>query len=257
MLRNTFLHLPRIGETTEQNLWKQGIRTWDDFLQATDVPGVGTKKKHLFDQQLKQATQELQNNNSSYFTQLPSIQHWRTWEDFKGKAAFIDIETNYQNDITVLGVSDGERVWQFIRHHNMNPEEIKEVLHQFKILVTFNGACFDLPIINNCFKQAIPDVPHIDLRFAGARAGLTGGLKKIEQEIGISRGEELEGVSGADALVLWSQYRKTGDEQFKDILLEYNAEDVLNLKPLAQLIYDRLKRAHEKTINNTPPVLTP
>ena len=257
MLRNTFCHLPRIGETTEQKLWKQGIRTWTDFVQAQAVPGISKEKKPYFDRELRAAQEALNQNNSSYFTKLPSIQHWRAWNDFREEAAFIDIETNHQNNITVLGVSDGERVWQFVRHHNMNAQEIKELLSRFKVLVTFNGACFDLPIINRYFNNALPHVPHIDLRFAGARAGLTGGLKHIEQQIGISRGEELEGVTGADALVLWSQYRRTGEERFRDILLEYNAEDVLNLKPLAQIIYERLYEQHKKAINTHVPLHTP
>lgn len=249
MLRNTFCHLPRIGETTEQRLWKNGVRNWKEFIQQTDLYGISEKRKPYFDRQLKSAQQALLNNDAEFFTQIPSTQQWRVWEEFKGEAAFIDIETNYQNNITVLGVSDGENVWQFLRHHNMNAKEITELLKRFKVLVTFNGACFDLPIIKRYFKNAVPNVPHIDLRFAGAKAGLTGGLKSIEKELGIDRGEELDGVSGADALVLWSQYRKTGEQQFRDILLEYNAEDVLNLKPLAQVIYDRLSAEHEKTIN--------
>ena len=256
MLKNTFIHLPRIGSTTEENLWKNGVATWNDFLEATDVPGVSTNKKPLLDTHLQQASKALQARNAHYFTQLPSQQHWRVWDEFKEQAAFIDIETNYQQQITVLGISDGKRVWQFIRHHNMNEQEITAVLKQFNVLVTFNGACFDLPIIKRYFKNAVPDVPHIDLRFAGARAGLTGGLKRIEQELGINRGEDLEGVSGADALVLWSQYRKTGEEKFLEILLDYNAQDVLNLPTLTNIIYQRLSKEHKKTINTRPPLQT-
>ena len=249
MLRNTFCHLERVGETTEQNLWKQGIKTWTDFIRRDDVHGIGKKKKPYFDRQLKAAEQALLDNNSSFFTQLPSQQHWRTWADFNDRAAFVDIETNHPGNITVLGISDGENVWQFVRHHNMDKREIKRVLDQFDVIVTFNGACFDLPIIERYFQGVVPDVPHIDLRFAGARCGLKGGLKKIEQELGIFRGEDVQGVSGADALTLWHQYRRTGNEQFRDILLEYNAEDVINLRPLAKTIYDRLRAEHEKLIN--------
>lgn len=249
MLRNTFCHLPRVGETTEENLWKQGIRTWTDFIRADDIHGIGTKKKPYFDRRLKHAQQALLEGDANYFTQLPSQQHWRVWEDFKENAAFIDIETNHPGNITVLGISDGENVWQFVRHHNMNKPDIKRILSRFDVLVTFNGACFDLPIIEKYFQGVVPDVPHIDLRFAGARCGLSGGLKAIEKELGIFRGEDVDGVTGADALTLWHQYRKTGDEQLRDILLEYNEEDCINLKPLAQTIYDRLRAEHEKRIN--------
>lgn len=253
MLRNTFCHLPRVGETTEKKLWKNQITTWDEFINAPDAPGIGTNKKLRLNEQLQEAKKQLLARNASYFTQLPSQQHWRVWEEFQNQAAFIDIETNYQQQITVLGISDGERVWQFVRHHNLDEKKVAEVLKQFNVLVTFNGACFDLPIIKRYFKHAVPNVPHIDLRFAGARAGLSGGLKSIEKELGIDRGEDLDGVSGADALVLWSQYRKTGEQKFKEILLDYNAQDVLNLRHLTNTIYERLSKEHKKAINTRAP----
>lgn len=244
MLRNTFCHLPRIGETTEQRFWKQGIRTWNDFLLAEDIRGVGVAKKAALNRQLQEAQEALTQCNAKYFTCLPSTQHWRTWEEFGDKAAFIDIETNYRQNITVLGISDGVNVWQFIRHHNMQAPAIREVLKQFDVLVTFNGACFDLPIIKRYFKDVVPDVPHIDLRFAAAKVGLTGGLKSIEREIGIARTEDTQDMSGAEALVLWDRYRSTQDKKHLDLLLEYNAEDILNLKPLTNHIYKLLKEEY-------------
>jgi uncharacterized protein YprB with RNaseH-like and TPR domain len=246
MLQNTFCHLPRVGETTEQRLWGQGIKTWADFILAEDIKGIGTAKKVGLNRLLKEAQQALLANDAQYFTQLPSIQHWRVWEDFGENACFVDIETNYQQNITVLGISDGKEVWQFVRHQNMDAEPIREVLNRFDVIVTFNGACFDLPIINRYFKDVIPDIPHIDLRFAAARVGLSGGLKKIEQAIGIARTEDTEGLSGADALTIWDKYRRTGNKEYLDLLLEYNAEDIINLKPLAQHIYTLLKQEHQK-----------
>ncbi|MFT4250176.1 MAG: ribonuclease H-like domain-containing protein [Candidatus Woesearchaeota archaeon] len=246
MLRNTFCHLPRIGENTEITLWKQGIQTWNDFIQTNNVPRIGANKKHALNKLLREANQALLNNQATYFCALPSNQHWRVWEEFNTKAAFIDIETNYRQNITVLGISDGERVWQFVRDHNMNAQDIRRVLKQFDVLVTFNGACFDLPIIKRYFHDVIPEVPHIDLRFAAAKIGLTGGLKHIEQTLGIARTEDTQELSGADALTLWDTYRSTQEKKYLDILLEYNAEDILNLKPLTDYIYKHLREEHKK-----------
>src|SRR5690242_5760734 len=33
VLENTFIHIPGIGPKKERNLWKSGIRTWDDFAK--------------------------------------------------------------------------------------------------------------------------------------------------------------------------------------------------------------------------------
>lgn len=202
---------------------------------------------------VKRAQQALFAGDSTHFCCLPSVEQWRLWSEFRDEACFVDIETNYQHNITVLGISDGTRVWQFVRHHNLNERDVKNVLSQFKVIVTFNGASFDLPIIRRYFKNALPNVPHIDLRHAGARVGLKGGLKRIEEEIGIARTEDTQGVSGADALKLWTAYRQTGQKRFLDLLLEYNAEDIVNLKPLADHVYNRLESQTSKLLKRTLP----
>jgi len=253
VIEHTFLYLPKVGKTKEQTLWKQGICTWKDFLQAKSIHGIADRNKPLLDLHIKRAQQALHEGNSTHFCCLPSVEQWRLWKEFREDACFVDIETNHQNNITVLGISDGTTVWQFVRHHNLDAKAVKHVLSQFKLIVTFNGASFDLPIIRRYFTDVIPDIPHIDLRHAGARAGLVGGLKRIEQEIGIARPGSVEGVSGADALKLWSAYRKTGNKQFLDVLLEYNAEDILNLKPLADHIYARLADQTSKLLKAQTP----
>ncbi len=253
MIQHTFIHLPKVGKTRELSFWKQGIRTWNDFLQAPTVRGVSDSNKPLLDLHLKRCQQALFDGNSTHFCCLPSVEQWRLWSEFKQEACFVDIETNYHNNITVLGISDGTNVWQFVREHNLDGRDVKRVLSQFKLIVTFNGASFDLPIIRRYFSDVIPDIPHIDLRHAGARAGLTGGLKRIEKELGIARGEDVDGVTGADALKLWSAYRQTGNKQYLDLLLEYNAEDIINLKPLAEIIYSRLEAQTSKVLKEQTP----
>ncbi len=243
VLQNTFCHLPRLGETSEQRLWSAGILTWKDFLEAQSVPRISDAKKPWFDRQLRLAQKAVFDGDSAFFTCLPSTQAWRLWEEFGNEAAFVDIETNYRQNITVLGIADAEgNVYQFVRHHNLDGRAVRDLLRQYKLLVTFNGASFDLPIIRQYFNGVLPDVPHIDLRWAAQRAGYTGGLKRVEKALGIGRDEEVEGVTGADALQLWAAYRNTGNETFRDLLLEYNAADIVNLKPLADIVYDKLRK---------------
>ena len=48
MIQNSFIHLPGIGETTEEKLWSEGIRTWDDLeASAHDVFGAKKAQKVL------------------------------------------------------------------------------------------------------------------------------------------------------------------------------------------------------------------
>jgi hypothetical protein len=98
-------------------------------------------------------------------------------------------------------------------------------------------------------------MPHFDLCFAARRLGLSGGLKRIEQELGIRRDISVRGLDGWDAVRLWSR-SCGGDAAARELLLAYNAADVDNLAPLAELLYaDLLARFGPPSVD--PPVSTP
>jgi uncharacterized protein YprB with RNaseH-like and TPR domain len=69
-----------------------------------------------------------------------------------------------------------------------------------------------------------------------------GGLKKIEQQFGFEREDDLKGLDGYDAVLLWRKYRKENDEAALDKLVRYNAADISNLKKLMEWAYKE-KRA--------------
>ena len=48
-------------------------------------------------------------------------------------------------------------------------------------------------------------------------------------------------MSGDDAVLLWHRWRVSSDQNALDLLVKYNQEDVINLKPLAEEVYKRLK----------------
>ena len=123
----------------------------------------------------------------------------------------------------------------------MNKEILKRELSKYKLIVTFNGASFDLPVIRKYFGQdSLPDIPHIDLRGVCSKIGLKGGLKSIEKQIGIARPDDLVHVYGSDAAYLWRKYQATGEKKYLDILIRYNEEDIMNLKPLAEHAVNQL-----------------
>jgi uncharacterized protein YprB with RNaseH-like and TPR domain len=67
------------------------------------------------------------------------------------------------------------------------------------------------------------------------RCNLYGGFKAVERQLGIPR--RLKGVNGYEAVQLWWSYLKGGNQSALALLLEYNREDVVNLKALRERLY--------------------
>ena len=261
MLQNSFIVLPKMGLKKEQGLWNQGILHWDNFLQATQAQqmrGISTKIKGYYDQQLHEAKKALFAEDSFYFQQrLKSNQMWRLYEAFKDQAVFLDIETSgYYRDITVIGMYDGYDTKTMVKGFTFDKKLLKKTLEAYKLLVTFNGSSFDLPIIERFFQQVVPKIPHIDLRHVCAKLGWTGGLKQIEKQQGIQRDPAVQTPEASDPVYLWQQYQATGEKEYLNTLVKYNEEDVINLKPLAEQAIKRLWNytypPHEPTKHHAP-----
>ena len=198
-----------------------------------------------------EARKNLFDSNSSYFLDiLPQSQNWRLYDFFREDAVFLDIETtglskNY-DDITVFGLYDGLNTKTMIQGINLNYNELKKELQKYKLIVTFNGASFDIPFIEKRYSGLLPKVPNFDVRSLASQLGLVGGLKKIERDLNIKRKEIVEEFNGGDALTLWKMYRATGDEYYLNLLVEYNEFDIVNLKTVAERCVKRMK---EKIFN--------
>lgn len=254
MIRNSFIFLPKINYKKELLLWKSGIKTWDDFLNAKKVPGIAGYKKIYFDRQLLKARANLYNFNSVFFHGLlPRTEHWRLYDFFKSEACFLDIETtglsNYSH-LTLIGLYDGVNTKTMINGINFDVKALKEELRKYKMIVTFNGAAFDLPFIEKRYPGLVPCVPHFDLRHACSKIGLKGGLKEIERQLGIKRKNPIvEKFYGGDAAMLWRMFKATGDDCYLNLLVEYNEEDIINLKAIADHVYAGLKEKCTESTN--------
>jgi hypothetical protein len=146
--------------------------------------------------------------------------------------------------VTVIGVhspKDGTQV--FIDGYNL--DEFPGYIGEFDILVTFNGLTFDVPFLKSAFYDLELPPAHIDLRWLARSVGLCGGLKIVERQIGISRPEEVDEISGFDAVILWKQYRKNHDESALRRLVRYNLEDTVNLEKLLAECCNRMYAAHQ------------
>jgi RNase_H superfamily len=69
------------------------------------------------------------------------------------------------------------------------------------------------------------------------RLGYRGGLKRIERQWGIIREDDVVGLNGFDAVLLWARYR-CGDAAALERLMAYNRADVVNLEVLLKRGYD-------------------
>jgi uncharacterized protein YprB with RNaseH-like and TPR domain len=64
---------------------------------------------------------------------------------------------------------------------------------------------------------------------------LYGGFKAVERQLGIKR--RLTEVNGYEAVRLWWKYVNDYNEDALTTLLEYNREDVVNLKTLKEILH--------------------
>ena len=242
MLPRTFLFLPGIGPTREAGLWRRGVDSWDAYRRLARVPGIRPRIKERHDAVLEVAASALPRDPAFFARVLPPGEHWRAYRHFAARAAYVDIETtgDRANDVTVVGVRFNGESRAFVRGKDYTPEAVTAFLGGASCLVTFNGASFDLPVLVHDGVK-LPAVPHVDLRPVLARVGLTGGLKKIEESLGLARADGVKGLSGWDAVKLWRRWEARADEEALRTLVAYNVADFENLEPLARLAAERLE----------------
>jgi hypothetical protein len=248
MIHNTFSMLSGIGEKLERKLWKDGILTWEDFIGAGTIHFLGSDKKPFFDRSLSLAARKLAEGDATFFaTTVKRREHWRLFERFREEAVCLDIETNgFQPHnggyVTVVGLYDGYEWRSLVAGKDLTAENLNRELSGYKCLITYYGASFDIPFLLRAFPGVRFDMPHFDLCYAAHRAGFTGGLKKLEGTLGIERDQDVQGITGYDAVKLWEQARR-GDGEAKRLLLAYNREDTVNLLRIADILYQRLKHS--------------
>ncbi|MCE5218902.1 ribonuclease H-like domain-containing protein [bacterium] len=243
MLTHTFLHVPGIGYTTEQRLWQRGVHSWTDALALPGPPrSFSASRWELMQDIVEGSLRSLAAGDHRYFAQLLHARdQWRAFPEFRQRVGYLDIETDgmdFYHSVTVVGLYDGVRTHTYVAGDNL--DQLAEDLHGYSLLVTFNGATFDLPFLRRRFGD-IFDQLHIDLRYALARLGHHGGLKAIERRLGIARKDEIAGLMGEDAVRLWHEYQR-GSSEALELLVEYNRADVENLETLMELAYGALWR---------------
>ncbi len=244
MLESTFCHVPGVGDHTEQSLWRQGCLTWHTYLRTPSAFSIGGVDRNYFGGFLQTCVDNLKKNDTRFFAQaLGSREAWRAWPDFRNRAVYLDIETDggqSGDSVTMVGLYDGADFTCLVK--GVDLDAFPDVIAKYGMIVTFFGSGFDIPMLRRAFPRVRFDHLHLDLCHALKRVGYRGGLKKIEKQLGISRGAETDGLSGWDAVRLWREYQEGRDKSL-ETLIEYNKEDVVNLEALAEIAYGRLRNA--------------
>ena len=243
LLRRSFQHLPGISAAEEAKLWAEGISDWADLIRHTPVQLDMYRKRGDALQSAVDASEEaLANRNVAFFaSRLPKREHYRVAASFPERCVFLDIESTglstYYDQVTLVGWSVDDTYTVLIDPDRI--EELERHLREHAMVVTFNGSLFDLPFLARRFKKSWSDLFHVDLRYLSKRVGLTGGQKKIEGELGLTREASLEGITGAEAVALWFDY-KEGDPDALRELIRYNHADIEGMKFLFEEVIRRV-----------------
>jgi uncharacterized protein YprB with RNaseH-like and TPR domain len=244
VLERSFVLLDRVGDRTERRIWDQGVRTWDEFLDRESVSPFSPQRKQAADSTLEQAKEAMTRRASEFFAQRMATRDiWRLYPNFQDDALFLDIETtglSRHSAITVVGLARQGRFKALIRGRDLTRGALAEEMEGARLLVTFNGASFDLPMLRARFPLPSLEIPHVDLRYVARKAGMVGGLKRIERQLGLRRDREFAMMTGEDAVHLWHLWERRGNEKALDLLVRYNEADVLNLKEVADVICQRI-----------------
>jgi len=240
-VENSFVGAEGIGETIERRLWTQGVTHWTEFGQ--DCKGVGPTRAERIESFIEGGRRALDAGDVSYFEQsFPTGSRWRLYESFREQACFFDIETTGLDKrasvVTTVSVHQDGQTRTLVRGDDLTRDDLVDAFEDAGLLVTFNGARFDIPFLEYNFDLDL-DLPHIDLMPTCRKVGLSGGLSQIETDLGIGR--QLPDVDGREAVRLWHEHER-GVDGALERLIGYNQEDTENMLPVLESVVEELNR---------------
>jgi len=233
---------PGIGERKEKQLFGVGVYSWESLIQYQKqkndplLPSVS-----ILLERLVELEDQLSEANFSFFTtELPSLEYWRLWQNFPERFCFLDIETTGISEssvTTVVSIYQNHRMLTFERGKDL--EFLFDSIASDDILVTYNGKRFDVPFLEREFRYRVKN-PQLDLMNLLHSIGIKGGLKKSEVQLGLVRPDEIAGMDGRQAPLLWFEYQRTNNMEALDKLIAYNREDTKNLEIVLEKTIHRL-----------------
>ena len=150
--------------------------------------------------------------------------------------SYLDIETSFSGNITIIGIYNELASLKQLFGDDITTHNLMSILENTTTIVTYNGSRFDLPVIKNHLGADLKKhCLSLDLMYECWRQNLYGGLKKVEEQLGITRNSR--GIDGWEAMRLWDRYKHNNDLQALNTLLKYNRDDVLNLPILEKRLF--------------------
>lgn len=154
------------------------------------------------------------------------------------RRAYLDIETTglskYRAELTVIGIAvvqGGKVKFTQLIEDNLTDVKLLRALRGADEIYTYNGSRFDLPFIRQKLGLDLKSQFKLtDLMYDCWKHNLKGGLKVVETLLGIER--KLKDIDGRKAVLLWWDYINNSNRTALKTILEYNKEDVLNLRIL-------------------------
>ena len=243
MLTATFSAFKGLSHQSEMTLWQRGIFSWKEFQILREQVPFSQKKTDSVMKQINEAEVSLRAGLIDWFlNRLTNGDKPRVYPHCRNNIRYIDIETtglSPGSEITSIAVYDGANLHIFV--NGMNLHRFPETLVDAKVLVTYNGARFDLPILRKRFGLDLA-LPHIDLLSVTRAYGYSGGLKACEKKMGIDRGS-LAGADGREAVRLWQRFSNHGDKDALRKLVTYNGMDTLSLETILIRLYNESMRS--------------
>lgn len=237
MIQESFVFLERCSAAKENSFWRQGIKDWNEFLHREKITGIASAKKEFYNRKIREAQQSLAGDNAVYFIgKLPAKEMWRLYPNFKEDCCFLDIETDSYGKVVIVGISNYYNTNTFVKGFNLEKNLLEKELIRYKLLITFNGGAFDLPKLKKQLQLEIK-MPHIDLKPLCVKLGLKGGLKEVEKILNLKRPSHLYG----NPVDLWKAFHASSDREYLQLLVDYNTEDVENLKGIMNFVYKMMR----------------
>lgn len=202
---------------------------------------VGSATKAVVRAEVRRSIESLQTREHQYFARVLGQKHaWRAFEAFADCCVYLDIETDGSPDgaVTAIGLYDGNEYVCLTRGEDL--ESFRDRISHYSMIVSFCGNSFDVPVLVKRFGSAWFDHIHIDLHPLLRSIGYRGGLKAIEKEFGIERSDATTGLTGYDAVKLWRRAER-GNEEAREVFIQYNREDTVNLEKLAKAAVGKLR----------------
>ncbi len=242
MLRHTFQMIPGIGPARERELWVSGITDWSKI----PLPLLCQRPSWLsgaHEERLAEAIRRLENALSEgalnvLVRALPARERWRLHRTLLNRTVFLDIETDGTRDAvpTVVSLLHGNTIELFAAGRNM--DELPDALAKWPVWTSFGGVRCDEPWLRAAFPQLPRPELHFDLCPFARSLGFKGGLKALEERLGLIRPDAVRGMNGRDAVFLWARWRDQGNRNALKRLCEYNIYDTVQLRPLAAALFN-------------------